>query len=209
MARYGSCFAVVLAAGLGIGCGSSSAGTTDLPADAGGAGGGAGSGGSSAASGGGAGSGGASSASGGSTASGGAGGSGGASAGTGGADAGTGGAVADAGRDAEGGGCVTLTVKNYLSWCSVSVAGNAAASTAEQTACVAPGAVSLSATALTGFQLGTTPWHGTDGDHGSGELGTVAAGKSATKITVSKAACVWVCCEFTGGGGCPAANQCP
>jgi hypothetical protein len=187
MTNREACFAVVLAASLGIGCGSSSAGTTDI-----GTGGAGGSGGAL------------------SDASAGSGGTGVAgSPGTGGLASGADGGAADTGGDAEGGGCVTLTVKNYLSWCSVSLATGAAASTAEQTACLAPGVVPLSATALTGFQLGNTPWHGTDGDHGSGDLGTVTSGKSTTKVTVTAAACVWVCCEFTGGGGCPAANQCP
>lgn len=120
---------------------------------------------------------------------------------------GSGGATGDA--NAEGAGCVDLTVLNYLNWCSVSIAGAAPSTGASQTACVQPGAVSLSATPLTGFQLGLAPWHRTDGDHGTGELGTVTGNASTATVTVSGAQCVWVCCEFTGGGGCPTANQCP
>lgn len=127
----------------------------------------------------------------------------------------TGGMVATGGSKAAGG-CtgVSLTVKNYLAWCSVSVAADAASSAAQQTVCVAPGIVDLTATALAGFQLGSAPWHGTVGDTGSGSLGTVTgtgqSAKSSTTVNVSTSpACVWVCCEFAGGGGCPASNQCP
>ncbi len=107
-----------------------------------------------------------------------------------------------------------LTVKNYLAKCSVSVAGHAASSLTSQTFCVAAGAAPLSATALAGFQLGPTPWHGTDGDHGSGDPGTVSgSGQSATSdttITVSGArGCAWVCCPFPDGTGCPTTDQCP
>jgi hypothetical protein len=112
------------------------------------------------------------------------------------------------------GGTAALTVKNYLSWCSVSVAGQPASAAGVQTVCVAPGTVALSATALAGFELGPAPWHRTDGDAGSGDLGTVTgtgqAASSATSVTVAATpACVWVCCPFTGGTGCPATDQCP
>jgi hypothetical protein len=117
------------------------------------------------------------------------------------------------------GGCgsatpVALTVKNFVSWCSVSVAGAAASSAATQTMCVAAGAVDLSATANATFVLGPTPWHDTAGDTGSGDPGTVTgsgqASQSATTVTVSGAsACVWVCCPgATGTPACPTTNQC-
>jgi hypothetical protein len=111
-------------------------------------------------------------------------------------------------------GCVQLTVKNYLAWCSVSVAGATSSSAAVQTACVPRGTVSLSAQALSGFILGPAPWHDTLGDHGSGDPGTVtgsgASAQSATSVVVSaSSACVWVCCPFPDGSGCPATDQCP
>jgi hypothetical protein len=131
-----------------------------------------------------------------------------------GGSAGSGGSAATAGSGgvdsgADGASCVDLTVLNYLGWCSVSVAGAAASIAASQTVCVPPGAVSLSATALTGFKLGTAPWHRTDGDQGSGEQGTIVGQVSTAKATVSSAKCVWVCCEFAAGGGCSVPNQCP
>ncbi len=132
----------------------------------------------------------------------------------------------DAGHDAkmmkdasEGGGgeagCsgatpVTLTVKNILVWCSVSVAGGAYSPADEQVVCVPPGTVSLAATPLSGFELGPAPWHDTAGDHGSGDPGTVSGGIDTTSVTVKTgAACVWICCPFLDGGGCPSTDQCP
>lgn len=111
--------------------------------------------------------------------------------------------------------CVQLTVKNYLAWCSVSIAVGAASAAATQTACVPESSVvSLAAVALVNFQLGATPWHDTDGDPGSGDPGTrTGSGQSETASTTkavgSGTACAWVCCEFLGGGGCPVIDQCP
>lgn len=107
-----------------------------------------------------------------------------------------------------------LTVKNYLSWCSVSVGGHPASTAVSQTVCVAPGVVTLSAAALTGFELGPAPWHDTSGDHGSGDAGAISgSGQSATSTTTvtvaGTGACAWVCCPFADGTGCPTANQCP
>src|SRR5690348_8275744 len=52
-----------------------------------------------------------------------------------------------------------LTVKNYLNWCSVSVNGGAASSAASQQVFVQPGAIALTASPLTGFQLDANMWH--------------------------------------------------
>ena len=109
----------------------------------------------------------------------------------------------------------TLRVKNYLAWCSVTVAGHPASSAAVQDVTITPGTINVSAVALAGFQLGTKPWHDTAGDTtGTGEQGTVTgtgqAASSATTVVVGASGkCVWVCCEFTGGGGCPTTDQCP
>jgi hypothetical protein len=127
------------------------------------------------------------------------------------------GSSTSSGTGATGGNCsgatpVSLSVKNYEAWCSVSVAGGTASSAAEQTVCVASGSVALTATALASFQLGD--WHGTSGDTGNGDPGTVtgsgpSAQSAATVMTSGSSACVWVCCPFTGGAGCPPGNQCP
>ncbi|HTP50490.1 MAG TPA: hypothetical protein VMK42_07325 [Anaeromyxobacteraceae bacterium] len=112
-----------------------------------------------------------------------------------------------------GGTPAALTVLNYLGWCSVSVAGGAPSGSASITECVADGSVALAATALTGFELGSAPWHDTAGDHGSGDPGTVTgtgqSAKSSTTVSASgAAACAWVCCPFTNGTGCPTTDQC-
>jgi hypothetical protein len=99
-------------------------------------------------------------------------------------------------------------VLNYLSWCSVSVGGVVASTADTQTVCVAAGDVTLDATATTGFKLGL--WHHTNGDTGSGDPGTVTSGDSKATVTVPTTKnCVWVCCPFTNGTGCPATDQCP
>jgi hypothetical protein len=98
----------------------------------------------------------------------------------------------------------------------VSVNGGVASLAGSQTVCVPSGTkVTLSATADVGFKLGTAPWHGTSGDHGSGDPGTLSdAGgmaESTTDVTVNPAnTCVWVCCPgSTGVPACPTTNQCP
>jgi hypothetical protein len=106
---------------------------------------------------------------------------------------------------------VNLTVKNHMSWCSVSVNGGTATIDAVQTVCVQPGSVNLSATpASSTFELGTAPWHDTDGDTGSGDPGTSSGGAGTTTETVGATAdCVWVCCPLQAGTGCPTTDQCP
>ncbi|HEY1555199.1 MAG TPA: hypothetical protein VGF94_10245 [Kofleriaceae bacterium] len=105
----------------------------------------------------------------------------------------------------------TLTVKNYLSWCSISVNGGTASTNATMTAPItAPGSITLAATAGTGFELGPTPWHDTAGDTGTGDPGTVSNGTSTATVAVQAAnKCVWACCPFPDGTGCPTADQCP
>lgn len=142
--------------------------------------------------------------------------------GTAGGDGGAAGSSSGSSSDSGGpdGGCsgatpVSLTVKNFLMWCSVSVAGGAASSAPVQTMCVAAGTVNLSASANASFELGAAPWHGTSGDHGSGDPGTVTgsgqSAQSATTVSVSgTSACVAVCCPGVNGtAACPTANQCP
>jgi hypothetical protein len=103
---------------------------------------------------------------------------------------------------------VTLTVKNYRFWCSVTV-GTGTASTADvQTVCVPAGTVNLSASGAGSFILGD--WHHTSGDTGSGDPGTISAGVSHTTVNASgTSTCVWICCPFPDGTGCPTTDQCP
>ena len=104
-----------------------------------------------------------------------------------------------------------LTVKNVLSWCSVSVNGGAASTAASQIVNVQPGMITLTASPVAGFILDAHMWHHTDGDTaGTGEAGSVTGMTSTAKATVTAAAkCVWVCCPFTNGTGCAVADQCP
>ena len=104
-------------------------------------------------------------------------------------------------------GTAPLTVLNYLSWCSVTVGSGSASASSSQVVNEAPGTVTLSATALSGFKLGD--WHHTNGDTGTGDPGTVSGGSSTAMVTMGSAAkCVWVCCPFTDGTGCPSTDQC-
>ncbi|MGH7270001.1 MAG: hypothetical protein ACREJ3_06180 [Polyangiaceae bacterium] len=151
-------------------------------------------------------------------------GSSGASTGSSGASTGSSGSAGDASSgstgDASSGtstadaGCTTLTVKNYIGWCDVSVNGGAVSPSPTQSVCVAPGSIALSASALQGFDLPAKPWHDTSGDTGSGDPGTVTGtgqtAQNATTVTVGTAAkCVWVCCPTHGTTDCPTSDQCP
>jgi hypothetical protein len=105
-------------------------------------------------------------------------------------------------------------VKNVLDWCTVTIGQGAASSDEVVTACVAPGTIALSASPLdASFILGPAPWHDTVGDTGSGDPGTrPVSGVSQTSVVVGATpVCVWVCCPFTSGSGCPPAtpSQCP
>lgn len=106
---------------------------------------------------------------------------------------------------------------NYLSWCSISVAGGSYSVTNPQTVCLPPGTVTLVATpASMYFEIGPAPWHLTSGDTGSGDPGTqVGTGTSETSTATvvlssgSAGKCVWACCPFTNGTGCNVVDQCP
>jgi hypothetical protein len=111
------------------------------------------------------------------------------------------------------GSAAMLTVKNYLSWCSVAIGtGTASTSASQSVPITSNGAIMLAGSpASSSFALGSDMWHHTDGDTGSGEAGTVSGTTSTARVTVSTTAskCVWVCCPFTNGTGCPTADQCP
>jgi hypothetical protein len=132
---------------------------------------------------------------------------------TGSAEAGTEAGAVDSGMEASTP-CVSLTVLNYEVWCSVTVNGGAAFVADAETFCVPSGTEQLAATAVLNFELGPAPWHDTVGDKGDGDPGTVTgSGASAidsTTVVVGDAAtCVWVCCPFDDGVGCPTTDQCP
>ncbi|HEY3820624.1 MAG TPA: hypothetical protein VGL81_25835 [Polyangiaceae bacterium] len=110
--------------------------------------------------------------------------------------------------------CVNLTVLNYEVWCSVSVNGGDASVVDAETVCVPPGTEQLAATAVEFFELGPAPWHDTAGDMGDGDPGTVtgsgpSAVDSTTVVVGATPKCIWVCCPFDDGVGCPTTDQCP
>src|SRR5258706_16361827 len=61
-------------------------------------------------------------------------------------------------------GTYSLTVKNYQSWCSVTVNGGTASAGVQQIVNVLPGVIPLSATAQAGFEIYMHMWHHTDAD---------------------------------------------
>ena len=113
-----------------------------------------------------------------------------------------------AGGAACGANMVALTVKNYLSWCNVEApTGSTASTAAEQVVCVqANGTVDLTATAASAtFEVAADDWHDVTSQQLTGNNMT----SRATKAIAGTATCVWVCCPFANGTGCPASDQCP
>ena len=106
-----------------------------------------------------------------------------------------------------------LKVKNYLSWCSVGINGATMSTAAVQTINSSPGmSYSLVGTAAsTTFKLGSNMWHHTDADTANqGEPGIVSGNVSTSSVTATNGVkCVWVCCPFQDGSGCPTTDQCP
>ena len=113
----------------------------------------------------------------------------------------------------------TLTVKNFLNWCSVQINGGTASTDATVTASVTAGSmVTIVATpADGGFEIGPDPWFGVDQNNGAAGPGTdVGSGTSETStavVTTNQAGapqCVSVCCQEPGNGPipCPATSLC-
>ena len=118
------------------------------------------------------------------------------------------------------GGPGTLTVMNFLSWCSVAINGAAASTDATVTASVTPGSVAniVASPSSSSFQIGADPWFGVDENDGGAASGTdVGNGTGETStatVTISgtgTAQCVAVCCQEPGNSPvpCPATNPCP
>jgi hypothetical protein len=112
-------------------------------------------------------------------------------------------------------GTAPLKVLNFDAWCSIAVNGGATSTLATQLVNVMPGSITLVAKrASSTFEIGPTTWHDTAGDTGgSGEQGMLAGSgadeTSSTTVTVGTAAkCVWACCPFAAGNGCPTDDQC-
>jgi hypothetical protein len=121
---------------------------------------------------------------------------------------------------ATSGGVPTLTVMNFLGWCSVTVNGGAASTGETVEVSVTPGSLAtvVATPASSSFQIGADPWFGVDENDGSAAKGTdVGAGTSETsKTTVTiddenETTCVSVCCQEPGNSPtpCPTTNPCP
>jgi hypothetical protein len=124
----------------------------------------------------------------------------------------TSGAPADA-----GGGQATLTVMNFLSWCSVTVNGGTASTAASVTASVPTGAIAtiVVTPASSSFEIGSDPWFGVsenDGGPAAGtDMGSGTTETSTATVFVSGDQCVSVCCELPNNSPtpCPTTNPCP
>jgi len=108
-------------------------------------------------------------------------------------------------------GTFPLTVKNVISWCSVTVNGGPATTSSSIVTNVLPGPITLTATPIPNFEIGPTPWHLVDGDTGGGVQGTLSGSMTTATVTVGSAAkCVWVCCRSqTDTTDCDVPDQCP
>jgi len=116
-------------------------------------------------------------------------------------------------------GARTLTVMNFLNWCSVAINDGTASTGAAVTASVTPGSVAtvVASPSSTSFQIGADPWFGVDQNDGGVASGTdVGNGTGETsKATVTitgtgTTQCVAVCCQEPGNGPvrCPTTNPC-
>jgi len=113
----------------------------------------------------------------------------------------------------------TLTVMNFLGWCSVTINGGAVSTAETIAASVTPGSVAtvVATPASSSFQIGADPWFGVDQNDGGAASGTdVGESTSETsKATVMIAGtgttqCVAVCCQEPGNSPipCPTTNPC-
>jgi fibronectin-binding autotransporter adhesin len=134
--------------------------------------------------------------------------------------------IADTGADSSSAdssaeaGSVTLTVMNFLSWCSVSINGGASSTGANATASVTGGSTAtIVITPASGaFQIGGDPWMGVD-QNGGGPAPGVDVGSGSTEtstatVTITKTGttqCVSVCCQEPNNSPtpCPTTNPCP
>jgi hypothetical protein len=111
----------------------------------------------------------------------------------------------------------TLTVMNFLNWCSVAIDGDAPSTDATVTATVTIGEVAtiVATPASASFEIGADPWFGVDENNGGAAAGTdVGTGttetSTATVTITSDSQCVSVCCEEPNNSptACPTTNAC-
>ena len=133
-------------------------------------------------------------------------------------DGGTEAGVADGASDGGSGNNATLTVMNFLSWCSVTINGGTASTGASVTSSVAVGSTAtIVATPApnSSFQIGPDPWFGVMENDGGAAAGTDngagATETSTATVVVTGNQCVSVCCQEPNNSPtpCPATNPCP
>lgn len=127
--------------------------------------------------------------------------------------------MADGGAsDGGSGNNATLTVMNFLSWCSVTINGGTASTGASVTSSVAVGSTAtIVATPApnSSFQIGPDPWFGVTQNDGGAAAGTDngagATETSTATVVVTGNQCVSVCCQEPNNSPtpCPATNPCP
>jgi uncharacterized membrane protein YgcG len=111
---------------------------------------------------------------------------------------------------------VTLTVLNFLNWCSVTINGGAASTAATVTASVAQGSTAtiVVTPASSAFTIGADPWFGVTQNGGAAapgtDQGTGATETSTATVVVAGNQCVSVCCELPNNGppACPTTDPC-
>ncbi len=112
---------------------------------------------------------------------------------------------------------VTLTVMNFLSWCSVSINGGAASTAASMDMPFDVGSTVtvVARPASAAFMIGPDPWFGVTQDDGGpapgADMGTGTSETSTATVVVDGNHCVSVCCQEPGNSPipCPAADPCP
>jgi hypothetical protein len=116
-------------------------------------------------------------------------------------------------------GAATLTVMNFLNWCSVEINGATPSTGATVSASVVPGSLAtiIATPASSSFQIGSDPWFGVDQNDGGAapgsDIGTGTTESSTATVTISETGmsqCVSVCCQEPGNGPipCPTTNSC-
>lgn len=117
------------------------------------------------------------------------------------------------------GGVRTITVMNFLNWCSVAINDGTPSTSTTVTASVTPGSVAtiVVAPANNNFQIGAAPWFGVDQNDGGAasgsDVGNDAGETSTATVTIAGSAttqCVAVCCQEPGNSptACPTTNPC-
>jgi hypothetical protein len=125
--------------------------------------------------------------------------------------------TADAATPDGGASEATLTVMNFLDWCSVTIKGGTASTSASVTASVPVGSTTtiVVTPASSAFMIGPDPWFGVSEDNGGAapgvDNGMGTTETSTATVVVTGNQCVSVCCQEPNNSPtpCPTTNPCP